>query len=492
MKRWIGIDFGTTNTVVSYFDSGARVILNDRGERMTPSVVSFTDSGVVVGNCAKCQILVNPDKTFYNFKVNIGTGISYRVGEDLYRAEDIASYLLLHIKKNAEKFLEEEISDAVITVPAYFAEVQRRGIVEAASLAGLRCRAILNEPTAAAISYAFEKQVEGFFLVYDLGGGTFDVALLEKRGDAYTVLSTKGENKLGGNSFNEEIEKGVLSNFREKYPSIDLDDFVLLEQIRDKIEEAKKNLSVMDEDSIVLPFLDGKHLDYKLTRKDFEAMIDQFINRTVNLTNDCISDSGINPESVSKIVLSGGSTRIPLVKQKLENAFPEIEVLDSLNQDEVVSMGASIQAFSLLNESTLINFKDITPYSLGIETRNDGFFTLIKRNTPLPVCERKIFTTMNDYQEEIEIHVLQGEYGKSSLNYSIGRFFFSNIQKALKGIPRIEILFSLDESGILNVAARDLDTNISKSIEIRITSSFDSSSIGSMYEDIIDFDESDS
>ncbi|UER68012.1 Hsp70 family protein [Borrelia sp. BU AG58] len=490
MRKWIGIDFGTTNTVVSYFDNNARVILNDRGERMTPSVVSFTDSGVIVGNCAKCQILVNPDKTFYNFKANMGTGISYKVGSGTYRSEDIASYLFLHIKKNAERFLEEEVSDAVITVPAYFSEIQRKGMVEAARLAGLHCRAILNEPTAAAISYAFEKRVEGAFLVYDLGGGTFDVTLLEKQGDTYTVLSVRGESKLGGNNFNEEIEKNVLSNFREKYPSIDLDDIFILEQIRDRVEEAKKNLSVMDEVSIVLPFLDGNHLDYQLTRDDFESMISQFIDRTISLTNDCISDSGINPESISKIVLSGGSTRIPLIKQRLRETFPKIEVLDSLNQDEIVSMGASIQAFSLLNNNSLINFKDITPYSLGIETRNDGFFTLIKRNTPLPACERKIFTTINDYQEEIEIHVLQGEHGRSSLNYSIGRFFFSNIQKALKGIPKIEILFSLDESGILNVAAMDLDTNISKSIEIRMTSACDSSIGG--FGDIIDFEDSDS
>ncbi|WP_174220835.1 Hsp70 family protein [Borrelia turcica] len=490
MKKWIGIDFGTTNTVVSYFDTTSRVILNDRGERMTPSVVSFTDSGIIVGSPAKYQILVNPDKTFYNFKVNIGTGISYKVGSGLYRAEDIASYLLLHIKKNAEKFLEEEVSDAVITVPAYFSEVQRRGIVEAASLAGLHCRAILNEPTAAAISYAFEKQVEGSFLVYDLGGGTFDVTLLEKQDDTYTVLSIKGENRLGGNNFNEKIERDVLNSFRTKYPDINLDDVVLLEQIRDRIEEAKKNLSIMNEVSIVLPFLNGEHLEYKLKRDDFESMINEFIDKTINLTNDCISDSGVNPESISKIVLSGGSTRIPLVKQRLREAFPKIEVLDSLNQDEVVSSGASIQAFSLLNNNALINFKDVTPYSLGIETCNDGFFTLIKRNTPLPACERRIFTTTNDCQEEIEIHVLQGEHRKSSLNYSIGRFFFSNIQKASRGIPKIEILFSLNESGILNVAAMDLDTNISKSIEIRITSSYNSSVQGK--EGIIAFEEIDS
>ncbi|UPA11951.1 Hsp70 family protein [Borrelia venezuelensis] len=475
MEKWIGIDLGTTNIVASYFDANSRVILNDRGERMTPSIVSFTDSGIIVGSIARHQILVNPDKTFYNFKVDIGTEVSYKVGNNTYRAEDIASYLLLNVKMNAEKFLGTEICDVVITVPAYFSEIQRRGVVEAASLAGLKCRAILNEPTAAALSYAFEKQIDGLFLVYDLGGGTFDVTLLEKQNDTYTVLAIKGENKLGGNNFNEVIERHVLTSFEEEYPDINLDDIVILEQIRDKIEEAKKSLSIMDEVSIVLPFLDGKHLNYKLKRNDFNSMIKEFIEKTISLTNECIVDSGVDLERISKIILSGGSTRIPLVKERLKEIFPKIEVLDSLNQDEVVANGAGIHACSLSNNSTLIDFKDVTPYSLGIETCNDGFFTLIKRNTLLPVCERKIFTTTNDYQEEIEIHVLQGEYKKASLNYSIGRFFFSNIQKALRGMPKIEILFSLDESGILSISAKDLDTHASKSIQIRMTSSsFDS------------------
>ncbi|AAX16781.1 chaperone protein DnaK [Borrelia hermsii DAH] len=494
MEKWIGIDLGTTNTVASYFDSNSRVILNDRGERMTPSIVSFTDSGVVVGSIARHQILVNPDKTFYNFKVDIGTEVTYEVGDNTYRAEDIASYLLLNVKMNAEKFLGTEVNDVVITVPAYFSEIQRRGVVEAASLAGLKCRAILNEPTAAALSYAFEKQIDGLFLVYDLGGGTFDVTLLEKQNDTYTVLAVKGEKKLGGNNFNEIIEKHVLMHFKEEYPDINLGDIVLLEQIRDRIEEAKKNLSIVDEVGIVLPFLDGKHLNYKLKRDDFNSMIKEFIEKTINLTNECIADAGVELESISKIILSGGSTRIPLVKEGLREVFPEIEVLDSLNQDEVVANGAAIQAFSLSNNSALIDFKDVTPYSLGIETYNDGFFTLIKRNTLLPVSERKIFTTTNDYQEEIEVHVLQGEYKKASLNYSIGRFFFSNIQKALKGVPKIEILFNLDESGILSISAKDLDTNASKSVEIRMTSaSFDSNlqreGVLALLEDISSSDE---
>ncbi|BCR21702.1 Hsp70 family protein [Borrelia sp. HM] len=474
MKKWIGIDLGTTNTVASYFDVNCRIILNDRGERITPSIVSFTDSGVIVGSVAKHQILVNPDNTFYNFKSNIGTEIFYKVGDSTYRAEDIASYLLLHVKMNAEKFLGTEVCDVVITVPAYFSEIQRRGVIEAARLAGLKCQAILNEPTSAALSYAFEKQIDGFFLVYDLGGGTFDVTLLEKQNDTYTVLAIKGENRLGGNNFNEVIEKQVLAHFKEEYPNINLDDIVILEQIRDRIEEAKKNLSIMDEVNIILPFLDGKHLNYKLKRDDFNFMISKFIEQTICLTNECIADSGIKSSLISKIILSGGSTRIPLVKERLNEIFPKIEVLDSLNQDEVVANGAGIHAFSISSNSALISFKDVTPYSLGIETYNDGFFTLIKKNTLLPICEKRIFTTTNDYQEEIEVHVLQGEYNNASLNYSIGRFFFSSIQKALKGIPKIEILFSLDESGILSVSAKDLDTNAFKLIQIRMTSASNS------------------
>ncbi|WP_024653999.1 Hsp70 family protein [Borrelia persica] len=474
MEKWIGIDLGTTNTVASYFDVNSRLILNDRGERMTPSIVSFSDSGVIIGSVARHQILVNPDKTFYNFKVNIGTEVVYKVDDHVYKAEDIASHLLLNIKMNAEKFLGEQVNNAVITVPAYFSEIQRRGVVRAANIAGLQCRAILNEPTAAALAYAFEKQIEGLFLVYDLGGGTFDVTLLEKQNDTYTVLAIKGENRLGGNDFNEVIEKHVLASFKEEYSDINLDDIVLIEQVREKVEEAKKNLSIMDEVNIVLPFINGKHLNYKLTRDDFNLMIGEFIDKTIRLTNECIADAGVDLKRILKILLSGGSTRIPLIKDKLNEVFPGIEVLDFLNQDEVVAIGAGIQAFSLANNNTLIDFKDVTPYSLGIETCNDGFFTLIKKNTLLPVCERQIFTTTNDYQEEIEIHVMQGESNKASLNYSIGRFFFGNIQNALKGVPKIEILFSLDESGILSIAARDLDINVSKSIEIRMTSaSFD-------------------
>ncbi|BCR20874.1 Hsp70 family protein [Borrelia miyamotoi] len=473
MKKWIGIDLGTTNTVASYLDVNSRIILNDRGERITPSIVSFTDSGVIVGSAAKHQILVNPDRTFYNFKVNIGTEVFYKIGANAYTAEDIASYLLLHVKMNAEKFLGTEVCDVVMTVPAYFSEIQRRGIVKAASLAGLKCRAILNEPTSAALSYAFEKQIDGLFLVYDLGGGTFDVTLLDKQNDTYTVIAVKGENKLGGNNFNEVIEKQVLTHFKEEYHDINLDDIVLLEQIRDRIEEAKKNLSIMDEVNIVLPFLDGKHFNYKLKRDDFNSMIREFIEKTILLTNECIVDSGVNTDLISKIILSGGSTRIPLVKERLKEVFPKIEVLDSLNQDEVVANGAGIHAFSISNNNALVDFKDVTPYSLGIETSNDGFFVLIKRNTLLPICEKRIFTTTNDYQEEIEVHVLQGEYRKASLNYSIGRFFFSNVQKALKGVPKIEILFSLDESGILSIAAKDLDTNAYKSIQIKMTSTSD-------------------
>ncbi|KEO62229.1 Hsp70 family protein [Borreliella garinii] len=473
MKKWIGIDLGTTNTVASYFDVSSKIILNERGERITPSIVSFSDKDVFVGSAAKNQILVNPQKTFYNFKTNIGSNTFYKVDDEFYRAEYISAHLLSSVKKNAEKFLDEEIENVVITVPAYFSEIQRRGVVEAANFAGLNCKAILNEPTAAAIAYAFERQIDGIFLIYDLGGGTFDVTLMEKQSDTYTVLSVKGQSRLGGNDFNKIIENHVLDSFKNEYPDFNLEDVFLLEQLRERIEEGKKNLSVMEEVDITLLFLDGKHLNYKLKRNKFNAMISEYIDKTIHLSMECIADAGVDISSISKIILSGGSTRIPLIQKVLKESFPSVSILDALNQDEVVAIGAGIHAFSLSRNDSIIKFKDVTPYSLGLEIRDNEFFTLIERNTALPISRSKLFTTTNDYQDEIEIHVLQGEYKKASLNYSIGRFSFGNIQKALKGIPKIEVLFTLNESGILSVNAKDLETNSSNFIKIKITSSSD-------------------
>ncbi len=311
------------------------------------------------------------------------------------------------------------------------------------------------------------------FLIYDLGGGTFDVTLMEKQNDTYTVLSVKGQSRLGGNDFNKIIEKHVLDSFKNEYPDFNLEDVFLLEQLRERIEEGKKNLSVMEEVDITLLFLDGKHLNYKLKRNEFNAMISEYIDKTIHLSMECIADAGVDVSSISKIILSGGSTRIPLVQKVLKESFPSVSILDALNQDEVVAIGAGIHAFSLSRNDSVIKFKDVTPYSLGLEIRDNEFFTLIERNTALPISRSKLFTTTNDYQDEIEIHVLQGEYKKASLNYSIGRFSFGNIQKALKGIPKIEVLFTLNESGILSVNAKDLETNSSNFIEIKITSSSD-------------------
>ena len=476
MSKVIGIDLGTTNSVVAVMEGGEpTVITNQEGARLTPSVVGFSKSGErLVGQLAKRQAVSNPDKTISSIKRHMGEA-GYRVEIDgkKYSPEEISAMILQKLKADAENYLGETVSQAVITVPAYFSDSQRQATKDAGKIAGLDVLRIVNEPTAAAFAYGMDKGEDQVVMVYDLGGGTFDVSILDMGDGVFEVKATNGDTHLGGDDFDNKIMEWMTSEFK-KAEGIDLTtDRMAMQRIREAAEKAKIELSGVLSTNINLPFItagaDGpKHLDMDLTRAKFEEMTAGLVERTMGPVRQAMSDAGLSANDIDKVILVGGSSRIPAVQAALKK-FIGKEPDRGINPDECVAVGAAIQAGILAGEVKDVLLLDVTPLSLGIETLGGVFTKIIDRNTTIPTSKKQVFSTATDNQPSVDIHVLQGEREMAADNKTLGRFELGGIPAAPRGVPKIEVAFDIDANGIVNVSAKDLGTG--KEQKITITSS---------------------
>ena len=478
MSKVIGIDLGTTNSVVAVMEGGEpTVITNQEGSRLTPSVVGFAKNGErLVGQLAKRQAVSNPDRTISSIKRHMGEG-SYRVTIDdkKYSPEEISAMILQKLKADAEAYLGEKVTQAVITVPAYFNDSQRQATKDAGKIAGLEVLRIINEPTAASLAYGIDKTDDHTIMVYDLGGGTFDVSILDVGDGVFEVKATNGDTHLGGDDFDKKIMDWMVEEFK-KAEGIDLStDRMAMQRLREAAEKAKIELSGVMSTNINLPFItagaDGpKHLDMDLTRAKFEAMTADLVERTMGPVRQAMSDAGLSASDISKVVLVGGSSRIPAVQAAIKK-FMGKEPYKGVNPDECVAVGAAIQAGVLSGEEGTgsVLLLDVTPLSLGIETLGGVFTKIIDRNTTIPTSKKQVFSTAADNQPSVDIHVLQGEREMAADNKTLGRFELSGIPAAPRGVPKIEVAFDIDANGIVNVSAKDLGTG--KEQKITITSS---------------------
>lgn len=476
MSKVIGIDLGTTNSVVAVMEGGEpTVITNQEGARLTPSVVGFSKSGErLVGQLAKRQAVSNPDKTISSIKRHMGEA-GYRVEIDgkKYSPEEISAMILQKLKADAENYLGETVSQAVITVPAYFSDSQRQATKDAGKIAGLDVLRIVNEPTAAAFAYGMDKGEDQVVMVYDLGGGTFDVSILDMGDGVFEVKATNGDTHLGGDDFDNKIMEWMTSEFK-KAEGIDLTaDRMAMQRIREAAEKAKIELSGVLTTNINLPFITAgaegpKHLDMDLTRAKFEEMTAGLVERTMGPVRQAMSDAGLSANDIDKVILVGGSSRIPAVQAALKK-FIGKEPDRGINPDECVAVGAAIQAGILAGEVKDVLLLDVTPLSLGIETLGGVFTKIIDRNTTIPTSKKQVFSTAADNQPSVDIHVLQGEREMAADNKTLGRFELGGIPAAPRGVPKIEVAFDIDANGIVNVSAKDLGTG--KEQKITITSS---------------------
>ena len=478
MSKVIGIDLGTTNSVVAVMEGGEpTVITNQEGSRLTPSVVGFAKNGErLVGQLAKRQAVSNPDRTISSIKRHMGEG-NYRVTIDdkKYSPEEISAMILQKLKADAEAYLGEKVTQAVITVPAYFNDSQRQATKDAGKIAGLEVLRIVNEPTAASLAYGIDKTDDHTIMVYDLGGGTFDVSILDVGDGVFEVKATNGDTHLGGDDFDKKIMDWMVDEFK-KAEGIDLStDRMAMQRLREAAEKAKIELSGVMSTNINLPFItagaDGpKHLDMDLTRAKFEAMTADLVERTMGPVRQAMSDAGLSKSDISKVILVGGSSRIPAVQAAIKD-FMGKEPYKGVNPDECVAVGAAIQAGVLSGEEGTGNvlLLDVTPLSLGIETLGGVFTKIIERNTTIPTSKKQVFSTAADNQPSVDIHVLQGEREMAADNKTLGRFELSGIPAAPRGVPKIEVSFDIDANGIVNVSAKDLGTG--KEQKITITSS---------------------
>ena len=478
MSKVIGIDLGTTNSVVAVMEGGEpTVITNQEGSRLTPSVVGFAKNGErLVGQLAKRQAVSNPDRTISSIKRHMGEG-NYRVTIDdkKYSPEEISAMILQKLKADAEAYLGEKVTQAVITVPAYFNDSQRQATKDAGKIAGLEVLRIVNEPTAASLAYGIDKTDDHTIMVYDLGGGTFDVSILDVGDGVFEVKATNGDTHLGGDDFDKKIMDWMVEEFK-KAEGIDLSsDRMAMQRLREAAEKAKIELSGVMSTNINLPFItagaDGpKHLDMDLTRAKFEAMTADLVERTMGPVRQAMSDAGLSKSDISKVILVGGSSRIPAVQAAIKD-FMGKEPYKGVNPDECVAVGAAIQAGVLSGEEGTGNvlLLDVTPLSLGIETLGGVFTKIIDRNTTIPTSKKQVFSTAADNQPSVDIHVLQGEREMAADNKTLGRFELSGIPAAPRGVPKIEVSFDIDANGIVNVSAKDLGTG--KEQKITITSS---------------------
>jgi len=489
-EKIIGIDLGTTNSCVAILEGGSpEIIANAEGERVTPSVVGFSEAGErLVGRLAKRQAITNPSNTVSSIKREMGTDhrvkISHEGKTEEYSPEQISAMILQKLKTDAEAHLGGKVTKAVITVPAYFNDSQRQATKDAGRIAGLEVARIINEPTAAALAYGLERGHDQTILVYDLGGGTFDVSILDIGDGVFDVLATDGDTRLGGDDFDQRVIDWLVDEFR-KDTGIDLTkDPSALQRLKDAAESAKKELSSRMETSINLPYITAdstgpKHLEKKLSRAKFEAMIDDLLQRTVSVVNATLREAGKDADTIDQVVLVGGSTRIPKVQELISQRIPG-KINREINPDEVVAAGAAIQGGILAGEVDEIVLLDVTPLTLSIETLGGVATPLIERNTTIPTEKTKTFTTAEDNQPAVEIHVVQGERKMASDNKSLGKFQLTGLPPAPRGIPQIDVTFNIDSDGILHVTAKDKATSKSASISITDSSRLDESEIERM------------
>lgn len=475
MAKVIGIDLGTTNSVVAVMEGGEpTVITNAEGSRLTPSVVGFSKTGErLVGQLAKRQAISNPDRTVISIKRKMGSDYKVRIDDKEYTPQEISAMILQKLKQDAENYLGEKITKAVITTPAYFTDSQRQATKDAGTIAGLEVLRIINEPTAAALAYGLDKSNDHTILVFDLGGGTFDVSILELGDGVFEVKATSGNNHLGGDDFDERIMKWLIEQFKSE-TGIDLsNDRMAMQRLKEAAEKAKIELSGVLTTNINLPFITAdqtgpKHLDVNLSRAKFDELTADLVEATMGPTRRALEDAGLTPKDIDRVILVGGSTRIPAVQEAIKR-FIGKEPHRGVNPDECVAIGAAIQAGVLVGEVKDVLLLDVTPLSLGIETLGGVFTKIIERNTTIPTSKSQVFSTAADNQPSVDIHVLQGERPMAADNKTLGRFELSGIPPAPRGVPRIEVTFDIDANGIVHVSAKDLGTG--KEQKITITSS---------------------
>ena len=475
MSKVIGIDLGTTNSCVAVMEGGeAVVIANAEGNRTTPSVVAFSKTGErMVGQVAKRQAITNPDRTIASIKREMGSDYKVNVDGKAYTPQEISAMVLQKLKADAESYLGQPVTEAVITVPAYFSDAQRQATKDAGKIAGLEVKRIINEPTAAALAYGLDKDTDQKIMVYDLGGGTFDVSILEIGDGIVEVLATAGDTRLGGDDFDQRIMDYLVSEFK-KAEGVDLSkDKVAMQRLKEAAEKAKIELSGMTTTAINLPYITAdatgpKHLDVTLSRAKFNELTADLVERTMKPVRQAMSDAGLKPSDLHKVLLVGGSTRIPAVQEAVKG-ITGTEGFKGINPDECVAVGAAIQGGVLTGDVKDVVLLDVTPLSLGIETMGGVFTRLIDRNTTIPTNKKQIFSTAADGQTSVEVHVLQGEREMAAYNKTLGRFQLGGIAPAPRGVPQIEVAFDIDANGIVKVTAKDLGTG--KMADITITAS---------------------
>ena len=499
MGKIIGIDLGTTNSCVAVMEGGKpTVITNAEGMRTTPSVVAFTKTGErVIGEPAKRQAVTNADKTIASIKRHMGTDYKVQIDDKAYSPQEISAMILQKLKSDAENYLGEKVTEAVITVPAYFNDAQRQATKDAGKIAGLDVKRIINEPTAAALSYGLDNEEEQKIMVYDLGGGTFDVSIIEIGDGVIEVLSTAGDNKLGGDDFDNVITQYMLDEFK-KQEGVDLStDKMAMQRLKEAAEKAKKELSSATTTNINLPFITAtaegpKHFDMNLTRAKFDELTAHLVERTAGPVNSALNDAGMTASELSKVLLVGGSTRIPAVQDKVQQLTGK-EPFKGINPDECVAIGASVQGGKLAGEAGAgdILLLDVTPLSLSIETMGGVATRLIERNTTIPTKKSQIFSTAEDNQSAVDINVVQGERQFAKDNKSLGRFRLDGIAPARRGVPQIEVTFDIDANGIVNVSAKDLGTGKEQHITITAGSNMSDEDIDKAVKEAAEFEAAD-